>query len=157
MPIINLSFDSFLFIRTIFCFILIHVTSGPSQGLKIRGACSTVVGIICPPGWDRVNCLAKNWSLATGLTIHTISAQSSRVQIKCTKALLSNLYIVLYEQINVIQCVWFMIFSSLLQADGSNCICHNNTMSDIDTCVGRRFPKGPFINYIDIIIEFFLI
>ena len=25
------------------------------------GAWSTVVGIICPPGWDRVNCLAKNW------------------------------------------------------------------------------------------------
>ena len=25
------------------------------------GARSTVVGIICPPGWDRVNCLAKNW------------------------------------------------------------------------------------------------
>ena len=24
--------------------------AGPSQGLKIRGACSTVVGIICPPG-----------------------------------------------------------------------------------------------------------
>ena len=25
------------------------------------GAWSTVVGIICPPGWDRVNYLAKNW------------------------------------------------------------------------------------------------
>ena len=37
------------------------VYTGPSQGLKIRGAGSTVVGIICPPGWDRVNCLAKNW------------------------------------------------------------------------------------------------
>jgi hypothetical protein len=37
--------------------------AGPSQGLKIRGggARSTVVGIICPPGWDTVNCLAKNW------------------------------------------------------------------------------------------------
>ena len=28
---------------------------------KSGGAGSTVVGIICPPGWDRVNCLAKNW------------------------------------------------------------------------------------------------
>ena len=35
--------------------------AGSSQGLKIRGARSTVVGIICPPGWDKVNCLAKNW------------------------------------------------------------------------------------------------
>ena len=26
-----------------------------------QGACSTVVGIICPPGWDKVNCSAKNW------------------------------------------------------------------------------------------------
>ena len=24
------------------------------------GACIIVVGITCPPGWDRVNCLAKN-------------------------------------------------------------------------------------------------
>jgi hypothetical protein len=37
-------------------------SAGPSQGLKSRwGALSTVVGIICPPGWDRVNCLAQNW------------------------------------------------------------------------------------------------
>ena len=28
---------------------------------KFEGACSTVVGIICPPGWDRVNCSAKHW------------------------------------------------------------------------------------------------
>ena len=28
---------------------------------KSGGARSTVVGIICPPGLDRVNCLAKNW------------------------------------------------------------------------------------------------
>ena len=28
---------------------------------KSGGACSTVVGIICPPGWDRVNCSAKHW------------------------------------------------------------------------------------------------
>ena len=34
---------------------------GPSEGLKIRGGSwITVVGIICPPGWDRVNGLAKN-------------------------------------------------------------------------------------------------
>ena len=26
---------------------------------KSEGASNTVVGIICPPGWDRVNCLAK--------------------------------------------------------------------------------------------------
>ena len=25
------------------------------------GALSTVVGIICPPGWDKVSCLAKTW------------------------------------------------------------------------------------------------
>ena len=30
------------------------------------GAWITVVGIICPPGWDRVNCLAKNWGLLGG-------------------------------------------------------------------------------------------
>ena len=28
---------------------------------NLGGARSTVVGIICPPGWDRINCLAKNW------------------------------------------------------------------------------------------------
>ena len=28
---------------------------------KFGGACSTVVGIICPPGWDRVNCSSKHW------------------------------------------------------------------------------------------------
>ena len=28
---------------------------------KSKGAWITAVGIICPPGWDRVNCLAKNW------------------------------------------------------------------------------------------------
>ena len=28
---------------------------------KGGGACSAVVGIICPPGWDRVNRSAKNW------------------------------------------------------------------------------------------------
>ena len=40
-----------------------------SQDLKIRGggACSTVVGIICPPGWDRVNCLAKNHLRLAGI------------------------------------------------------------------------------------------
>ena len=26
-----------------------------------RGAISNVVGIICPPGWNRVNLSAKNW------------------------------------------------------------------------------------------------
>ena len=35
------------------------ICTGPLQGLKIGVACSTVVGIICPLGWDRVNCLAK--------------------------------------------------------------------------------------------------
>ena len=28
---------------------------------KSGGAHSIVFGIICPPGWDRVNCFAKNW------------------------------------------------------------------------------------------------
>ena len=28
---------------------------------KSGGDRSTVVGIICTPGWDRVNCSAKNW------------------------------------------------------------------------------------------------
>ena len=36
--------------------ILLHI---PSQGLKIRGARNTLVGIICPHGWDRANCSAK--------------------------------------------------------------------------------------------------
>ena len=36
-------------------------STGPSQGLKIRGAHSNAVGIICPFGRDRVNCLAKTW------------------------------------------------------------------------------------------------
>ena len=37
--------------------------AGPSKGLKMRGggARSTMVGIICLLGWDRVNCLAKHW------------------------------------------------------------------------------------------------
>ena len=34
--------------------------TGPSQGLKIQGgARSNVVGIMCPPGWDRVNWSTK--------------------------------------------------------------------------------------------------
>ena len=37
--------------------------AGPSQGLKIQGARTTLVGIIWPPGWDRVNCSAINWGL----------------------------------------------------------------------------------------------
>ena len=50
------------------------------------GACSTVVGIICPPGWDRVNCFAKNWGggkppsppLATAL-----QSKSHKKRIRC--------------------------------------------------------------------------
>ena len=30
-----------------------------SENPEGRGAHSTVVGMICPPGWDRVNCLAQ--------------------------------------------------------------------------------------------------
>ena len=38
-----------------------YMTQGRHKVWKFEGACSTVVGIICPPGWDRVNCSAKHW------------------------------------------------------------------------------------------------
>ena len=36
-------------------------SQGRRKAWKSGGACKTVVGIICLPGWDRVNCFAKNW------------------------------------------------------------------------------------------------
>ena len=49
-------------IRLLFCSTM-HEVMRQARGKvwKSGGARSTVVGIICPPGWDRVNCLAKNW------------------------------------------------------------------------------------------------
>ena len=36
----------------------IHIRA-VARSENLGGSCSTVVGIICPPGWDRVNCLAN--------------------------------------------------------------------------------------------------
>ena len=54
-------------------------SQGCNKVWKSGGSRSTVVGIICPPDWDRVNCPAKNWApppgppVATALSIHCLN------------------------------------------------------------------------------------
>ena len=43
----------------------VHISQGRRKVWKSGGARSTVVGIICPPGWDTVNYFAKNWGGGT--------------------------------------------------------------------------------------------
>ena len=59
-----------LFFQVLLCFRMqlfkyrcsLNIHSRPvARSENPGGARSTVVGIICPPGWDRVNCSAKNW------------------------------------------------------------------------------------------------
>ena len=54
--------------------------SGPLQGLKIRGARSIMVGIICPLGRDRVNCLAKILRMIVCRIVHL----STQIYINCS-------------------------------------------------------------------------
>ena len=60
-------------------FIVFTYNIGPSQGLKIRGARSS---IICPPGWDRVNCSAIN-PLATALSYQCVSFKRFKFNHRC--------------------------------------------------------------------------
>ena len=57
---------------------------------KFGGARSTVVGMICPPGWDRVDCLAKNSQPASDGPVYilakTIFCENREFQISCQGA-----------------------------------------------------------------------
>ena len=68
----------------------VHTVQARRKVWKSGGAGSTVVGIIWPPGWDRVNCSAQNWE---GLNPPQLPACDSPAKLKVASGqLLENLW-----------------------------------------------------------------